>query len=313
MDYNAETMVIAGGGPAGLTAAIYAARAGISPLVFEGLVPGGQLAQEELIENYPGFPDGVSGPELAAAMRRQAERFGARFRPGEEISGFERAPGWRILVKTSSGESVLAKTLIGATGSRPRRLGIPGESDYIGRGVSYCAVCDAAFFKGMDVAVVGGGTSGLAAARHLSRLCKSVVVISDSPPEAEARLVKAFDGDPSVTIRLRARATGIVGDGSRVTAVRIADSSEAGEIPVSGVFVAVGQTPSVDWARGQVELDRHGRIHSWGGGTNVPGVFAAGDACEPFLRQVVTAAASGAIAATSAMRYLSRLNAEGHS
>ncbi|MBR1836095.1 MAG: FAD-dependent oxidoreductase, partial [Kiritimatiellae bacterium] len=284
-----ENMIVAGGGPAGLSAAIYAGRAGLSPLVFEGVAPGGQLAREERIDNYPGFPDGVSGAELAAAMRKQAERFGARFEPGVELAGFERAPGWSIDVRTGDGRTIRTRTLVGATGSSPRKLAIPGEAKYTGRGVSYCATCDGAFFRGRHVVVVGGGTAGLAAVRVLSPLCASVVVVSDSPPESEARIANAFGPGSNVKLLTRRRAAEVLGDGAKVTGIRVTGAEGSETVSADGVFVAVGQTPSVAWGGGQLELDRHGRIRTWGGATNVPGVFAAGDACEPVLRQVVTA------------------------
>ena len=302
---NTEKMVIAGGGPAGLTAAIYAGRAGVAPLVLEGVAPGGQLAQLERIDNYPGFPKGVSGFELAQAMREQAERFGARFRPGEELAALETAPDGSPVAVTDGGERIAARTLVAATGTRPRRLGVPGEDAFSGRGVSYCATCDGAFFKGREVAVAGGGAEALGAALYLARLCSKVhLVFPEAEPAANAAVVAAVRANDRIETLAGTAVREVVGAGRAVAALRVADAAGERELPVAGLFVALGAGPATDWAGGLLERESDGRLRVRGGATSLPGVFAAGDVCAPFLRQVVTAAADGCVAATAALRFL---------
>ena len=301
-----EKMVIAGGGPAGLTAAVYAGRAGIAPLVLEGVAPGGQLAQLEKIDNYPGFPKGVSGFELAQAMREQAERFGARFRPGEELAAIEAGPdGALAAVTTDGGERIAARTLVAATGTRPRRLGVPGEDAFSGRGVSYCATCDGAFFKGREVAVAGGGAEALGAALYLARLCSKVrLVFPEAEPSGAAAAVAAVRANDRIETLSGTTVREVLGEGRAMRALRVANAAGEREISVAGLFVALGSGPATDWAGGLLEFEPDGRLRTRGGATSLPGVFAAGDVCAPFLRQVVTAAADGCVAATAAVRFL---------
>ncbi|MBQ9727659.1 MAG: FAD-dependent oxidoreductase [Kiritimatiellae bacterium] len=304
-----EKIVIAGGGPAGLSAAIYAARAGVSPLVLEGVAPGGQLAQAGRIDNYPGFPDGIGGAELAAAMRAQAGRLGARFRFGEELASFQVAAGGAVAAAvTDGGDIVETAAIVAATGTAPRRLGLDSERRLAGRGVSYCATCDGAFFRGRAVAVAGIGAPALRAALYLAPLCASVTVVpvgGGTPPRtllAQARAlpnVRFEDGAARIE-ELRE------GDGRRLRAAVVRDAAGAArEIPCDGLFVELGAEPSVAWAGDRVPREADGRLRvAARGATGVPGLFAAGDAVEPFLRQVCTAVASGAVAATAALRYL---------
>ena len=310
-----EKLVIAGGGPAGLSAAIYAGRAGLSPLVLEGVAMGGRLAELERIDNYPGFPEGIAAPDLALAMRAQAERFGARFRPGESLASLAPAPegDGLLAIATDAGATLLARTAVLATGTRPRRLGVPGEDLLSGRGVSYCATCDGAFFKDRPVAVAGGGPEGLAAALYLSRLCPRVDLLFPEPaPTAPERLVSAARANDRIAFHPATAVLEVLPtDGPRrsVRALRVApadDPAAASELPVNGIFVALGAGPASEWARGVLDLEPDGRVRiDARGAASLPGVFAAGDLVEPFLRQIATAVASGAVAATSAIRYLS--------
>ncbi len=302
-----ERMVIAGGGPAGLSAAIYAARAGLAPVVLEGAAPGGQLGQLERIDNYPGFAEGVGGADLALAMRAQAERFGARLRPGEEAASLAAEPGGPLAIGTAGGETLRARTLVVATGTRPRRLGVPGEAAFEGRGVSYCATCDGAFFKGREVAVAGGGPEAFGAALYLARLCSRVILlVPDATPAADPRVVAAARANAAVEVRQGARVLEVLGEGRAVRALRVADAAGAeSERPVAGLFVALGAGPALDWTGGLLAREPDGRLRSGpDGATSLPGVFAAGDVAEPALRQVATAVAGGAVAATSAIRFL---------
>ena len=301
-----ERIAVAGGGPAGLSAAIYAARAGLAPVVLEGAVPGGQLGQLERVDNYPGFAGGIGGADLALAMRAQAERFGARLRPGEEAVSLAAAPDGALEIGTSGGETLRARTLVVATGVRPRRLGVPGEAAFEGRGVSYCATCDGAFFKGRGVAVAGGGPEAFGAALYLARLCSKVtLLVPDGAPAADARVVAAARANATVEIREGARVLEVLGEGRAVRALRVAEGGAERELPVAGLFVALGAGPALDWTGGLLAREPDGRLRAGpDGATSVPGVFAAGDVVEPALRQVATAVAGGAVAATSAIRYL---------
>ena len=311
---DAGRMVVAGGGPAGLSAAIYAARAGLAPVVLEGAAPGGQLAQIERIDNYPGFAEGVGGADLALAMRAQAERLGARLRPGDEAASLAVLPDGSLAIGTAGGETLRARTLVVATGTRPRRLGVPGEAAFEGRGVSYCATCDGAFFKGREVAVAGGGPEAFGAALYLARLCPRVTILFPEPePAARGPAVDAVRANPAIGIRAATRVLEVLGEGRAVRALRVADAAGAeGELPVAGLFVALGAGPALDWTGGLLAREPDGRLRAGpDGATSVPGVFAAGDVAEPRLRQVATAVAGGAVAATAAIRYLSEHPARG--
>ena len=303
-----EKIVIAGGGPAALAAAIYAGRAGAAPLVLEGVAPGGQLAQADRIENYPGFPDGIGGAELAAAMRAQAERCGARFRFGEELASFRTAPDGAVCAAvTDADEPIGAAAIVAATGTAPRRLGLESERRLAGRGVSYCATCDGAFFRGHAVAVAGIGAPALRAALYLAPLCASVTILpvgGDAPPRTLLAQARAL---PNVRFDQAAAIADVLGaEERRVRGVAVRDAGGATrEIPCDGLFVALGAEPSLAWADDRVAREPDGRPRADArGATNVPGLFVAGDLAEGFLRQVATAVASGAVAATAALRYL---------
>lgn len=302
-----EKIVVAGGGPAGLAAAVYAARAGVRPLVLEGVAPGGQLAQAGRIENYPGFPEGIGGAELAAAMRAQAERLGARFRFGEELASFRVAEDGAVAAAVTDGDEVLeTAAIVAATGTVPRKLGLDAERRLAGRGVSYCATCDGAFFRGREVAVAGAGAPALRAVQYLAPLCASVAVLpvgGGTPPQTLLAQVRAL---PNVRFEEdAAQVADLLEDGGRLRAALVRDAAGAErEIPCDGLFVELGAEPSLAWTGGRVPRGPDGRLADDRGATRVPGLFLAGDAAEPFLRQVCTAVASGAVAATSALRYL---------
>lgn len=300
-------MIIIGGGPAGYTAALYAARAGLCALVLERLAPGGQMALTHQIDNYPGFPDGVDGFTLADSMKNQAERFGVQTKLAEvkSLSLLENPK----LIKTAN-ESFLAKTVVLAMGANPRELGAQNETELVGRGVSYCAACDGMFYRGKTVAVVGGGDTAAVDALLLSRVAKKVVIIHRRDTLRATKiyhepLLKAenveFCWDSVVTELLHDEKI----SGVRLRNVKTGDFSE---IAVDGVFVSVGRKPATELLQGQIELDESGYVIAGENTkTNIDGVFAVGDIRTKSLRQVVTAVADGAVAVHSAEEYLSKL------
>lgn len=299
-------IIIVGGGPAGLTAALYCRRAGYTVTVFEGGLPGGKLNTTLEIDNYPGTP-GTEGPSLAMTMLSQAEESGANI-VYEPVVGIS-LDGVTKTVTTDS-DSYTCRALIIASGSDNRKLGVPGEERLAGRGVSYCATCDGGFFKGLDVAVCGGGDTALEDAQYLAQICNKVYLIHRRNEfRGSAANVERTKAKPNVEFVLSATVSEIEG-GDKVESVRVrrADGSEF-TLPVSAVFVAIGGTPITSFIPagtialapdGSIEVDEHMR-------TSVPGVFAAGDVRNTPLRQIVTATADGALAAASAGRYLSEV------
>jgi len=302
-----ESMIIIGGGPAGYTAAIYAARSDLKPLLIEGKMPGGQLTTTSEVENFPGFPKGVQGGELTSMMRAQADRFGTRFVSDEVISvDFSSQP---LIVRTADG-SYESQTVIIATGASATRLGIPSEQEYYGRGVSACATCDGFFFKGKKIAVVGGGDSAMEEATFLTRFAESVtVIVRKDELRASKIMQERAKANPKISFVWNSEVREVLGDGTRVTAIRLFNNktNDIADLPIEGVFVAIGHKPSADAFKGQIELDEKGYIvtrpHSTQ--TNVEGVFAAGDVADPHYRQAITAAGSGCTAAIEAERFLS--------
>ncbi len=303
-------VIIIGSGPAGLTAAIYAARANLSPVLFEGLQPGGQLMITTDVENFPGFPEGVQGPELMDLMRRQAERFGTEL-VSEEVTRVRLEPrAHEVWVGEHRRE---ASTVIVSTGATARYLGIPGEEDLKGRGVSACATCDGFFFRQKDVFVVGGGDSAMEEATYLAGICRSVIVVHRrlefraSPymvDRARERENIRFELE-QIPVRLEAS-----GDGTfRAAVLRNVSTGEERTVEADGFFVAVGHTPNTEVFRGQLELDETGYIVTAPGSTatSVEGVFAAGDVQDRIYRQAVTAAGTGCMSALEAQRYLETL------
>jgi len=299
-----EDVIILGTGPAGLTAALYAARADLHPLVLTGTEVGGQAALTDRIENYPGFPEGVGGTELAELFQKNAERFGARleYDAATEVN-LSQSP---YLVKTYS-KKFLAKTLILTTGARSNKLGIPGENEFRGRGVSYCATCDGWFFKEKKVAVVGGGDSALEEAIFLTRYATAVTLIHRRDTlRAGAILQKRANDNPRIRFVWDTVITDIEGvDGvAKIRLKNVKDSKES-EMDIDGVFVFIGHTPNTELFQSQLELDEKGYIVVDNRfRTKIPGVFAAGEVCDPHYRQVVTSAGMGAAAAIEATRFL---------
>lgn len=300
-------LVVVGSGPAGYTAAVYAARAGLAPVVYESSVElGGALMQTTEVENFPGFPDGVMGPDLMMLMRSQAERFGAVLVPDDVVS--VDLTGELKSVSTTTG-SVLARTVVLAMGSAYRRLGVPGEDALSGRGVSWCATCDGAFFRDKEVVVVGGGDSAMEEASFLSRMVSKVTIIHRRETLRASRIMQDRVRDNAkVELLLGSTVDEFVGDG-RLEGVRVRVGGEPRLLPASGAFVAVGHEPRSVLVRGQVDLDEQGYVLTRGhsSSTNVPGVFACGDLVDHTYRQAITAAGSGCMAALDAERYLSGL------
>ena len=303
MEQNADVLIV-GGGPAGYTAALYAARSGLTTLVLEGTAPGGQLAAAESVENYPGEPQAVKGWYLAERMRQGAERSGAATVLARVTA--LRLPGPKKLAETEAG-TFAGRALIYAAGAFPRRLGILGEERLLGRGVSFCAACDGAFFRERDVAVVGGGNSAVSEALTLSRLCRQVTVVHRRDTlRAERQGVQALEQAGNVRFLWNAAVEAITGD-KAVAGLQYRDlvSGRQALLPCAGVFVAIGRQPETTLLAGQLPLDPAGYVSAdETTATAVPGVFAAGDVRSKRLRQVVTAAADGAVAAHMAAAYL---------
>jgi thioredoxin reductase (NADPH) len=303
-----ENLVIVGGGPAGYTAALYAARAELEPLVIEGFAWGGQLQNTTDVENYPGYPEGVMGPEMMQQFRTQAERFGTRF-VSDDATEVEFADGGIHTVRVGKDE-YRARAVILSMGAEPKRLGIPGEQELGGRGVSTCGVCDGAFFKGEDVAVIGGGDSAMEDSIFVSKFADKLTVVHRRPEFRASKIMeeRARERDnidfltPYVPVEFAA------GDDGKIAQVRLqhAETGEPKELEVGGAFVAIGHTPMSQLVEGKVELDDNGyvQVEEPSTKTNVRGVFAVGDLVDHIYRQAVTAAGSGCKGALDAEWYL---------
>jgi thioredoxin reductase (NADPH) len=302
-------VAILGGGPAGLTSAIYASRARLSTILVEKNYPGGQVMMCENIENYPGYTANTSGFELCNSMKEQAEKFGTEIRLSE-VSGLELSGSEKVL-KTTDGGEIRAKTIILSLGAHPRRLGVPGEAEFIGRGVSYCAVCDAAFFKDKKLAVIGGGDSAVEDSNFLTRYASNVTIIHRRDKFRAQRIIqeRALE-NPTIVVQWNSVVKSIGGK-DNVDHVVLEDvlTKEQVHMPVDGVFVLIGLDPNTKLLNGQITLDEMGYIITDENmRTNIPGVFAAGDVRKKLLRQIVTACADGAIAATAAEKYIEDAN-----
>ena len=301
-------LLILGAGPAGLAAALYAARADLQPVVLTGPELGGQVAITYMVENYPGFPEGVEGPDLVARFKEQAEKFGAQLVLDTATAvDFSQRP---FRIQTTKTEYT-ADTVIIATGATAKQLEVPGEEEFIGTGVSYCATCDGHFFKGMDVMVVGGGDSALEEALFLTRYANTVTVVHRRDAlRAGPLLQKRARSHPKIRFLLESVVTDILGD-DVVESVRLrhVSSGETSELPVSGVFIFIGHHPNTDLFEDQLELDARGYVitdkHMR---TNIPGVFAAGEVADSRYRQVITSAGMGAAAAMEVTHYLENLS-----
>lgn len=298
-------VVIIGSGPAGLTAALYAARANLEPLVIRGLQPGGLIATTSEVENYPGFPDVVGGYDLAQKMEDQAARFGTRYMDAVvERVDFSQRP---FSLSTDSGEVITADSVIISTGASPRKLGVPGEQKLANRGVSYCATCDGFFFRGKRVVVVGGGNSALDEGLFLTRYVTELVIIHRRDQlRADPILQERAFSNPKVRFIWDSTVSEILG-GESVTGVRIKNlkTGAESELPTDGVFPYIGHLPNTDLFKGQINLDEGGYILTDGRTrTNIPGVFAAGDVVDHIYRQAITAAGEGCMAAMEATWFL---------
>ncbi len=306
-DTSVYDLIVIGGGPAGLTAALYASRNGLDPLVFTGHMPGGQIANTERMENYPGFPEGISGPDLAQRMVEQVTKFGpTMLQEGVRTADFSVRP---FEIASSSG-TYKAHAVIIATGSFPRRLGIKGESEFFGRGVSTCATCDGFFYRDRRVVVIGGGDSAIEEGLFLTKFASEVIVIHrrDELRASEILQKRAF-ANPTIRFVWDSVVDEILGE-QTVTAVRVQNvkTGETSLIDTDGVFVYVGLVPATKIFRGQLELDSSGYIVTDRLlRASVPGVYAAGDVQSPSFRQAVIAAGSGAMAAMEVDRYLAEI------
>jgi thioredoxin reductase (NADPH) len=311
-----RNLIIIGSGPAGYTAATYAARANLKPLVIEGVQSGGALMTTTEVENFPGFPDGIMGPELMDAMRKQAERFGAEFIT-DDATRVELVdtgvPGSGAASTVWVGDTAYrARAVILATGSAWRPLGVPGEQEYLGHGVSSCATCDGFFFRGHDIVVVGGGDSAMEEANFLTRFANSVTIVHRRDEfRASKIMADRVLANEKIKVEWNSVVEEILGADGKVTGVRLRNThtSESKVLDVTGVFVAIGHDPRSELFRGQVELDDNGyvKVDSPTTRTNVPGVFAAGDLVDHTYRQAITAAGSGCAAALDAERFIATL------
>jgi len=298
-------LIVIGSGPAGYTAAVYAARAQLAPLVFEGSQFGGALMTTTEVENFPGFTDGIMGPELMDQMRGQAKRFGADLR-SEDVDSVELTG--RIKEVTANGVTHRSRAVILAMGAAARYLGVPGEQELLGRGVSACATCDGFFFRDKPIAVIGGGDSAMEEATFLTRFGSSVTIVHRRDEFRSSRIMlERARNDPKMRWELNKAVIEVVGENG-VSALRLKDTmtGEESTLEVSGMFVAIGHDPRSALVRGQVDLDNEGYVKTQAPTTytNIPGVFAAGDLVDHTYRQAITAAGSGCSAAIDAERWL---------
>ena len=307
-EFEKTKCLIIGSGPAGYTAAIYAARADLKPIVYEGLQPGGQLTITTEVENFPGYPDGITGPEMMEQLKKQAQRFGTDVRWGivNEVDFSERP----FKISADDGKKILADTVIIATGASAKWLGIESEKKYNGQGVSACATCDGFFYRGKDVAIVGGGDTAAEEATYLAKLCKKVYMIvrRDELRASKAMQEKVFN-TPNIEILWNHTTKEILGNFSGVNGVLLTNTKtgEDKQIDIHGFFVAIGHSSNTELFKDQIKLDEMDYIITTPGSTqtNIEGVFAAGDVQDHHYRQAITAAGSGCMAAIEAERFLS--------
>ncbi len=304
-----KKLIIVGSGAAGYTAAIYAARANLTPLVLDGVQPGGQLTLTTEIENFPGFPTGITGPELMDGMRRQAERFGARF-VMDSVASAEFG-GRPLHLTLAGGQMLAADAVIIATGATPKYLGLPSEQQLIGHGVSACATCDGAFYRNEPIAVVGGGDTAMEEALFLTRFASRITVIHRRD---QFRASPIMAGRVLQHSKIEVRWNSVVEEvldvaRQEVTGLRLkhVQTGARSTLAVKGLFVAIGYQPNTAPFRGQLDTDAAGYVRTTGVRTSRPGVFAAGDVQDPTYRQAITAAGSGCMAALEAQRYLEEL------
>ena len=298
--------LIIGSGPAGFTAAIYASRANLSPIVYEGIEPGGQLTTTTDIENFPGYPEGISGTAMMADLKKQAQRFGADVRFGIVTDiDFDVRP---FVVTVDGEKKIEADALIVATGASAKYLGLESEMKFRGQGVSACATCDGFFYRKQNVAVVGGGDTACEEATYLASICKQVYLIVRKPfLRASKAMQERVFNTPNIKVMFEYNTVEVLGDEDGVTGARLRHTSgEETTIDIMGFFLAIGHHPNTELFKGELELDEEGYIKTIPGTskTNIEGVFAAGDVKDPHYRQAITAAGSGCIAALDCERYL---------
>ena len=312
MENNILDCVIVGSGPSGFTAAIYAARADLKPELYTGMQPGGQLTTTTDVDNFPGYPNGVEGPEMMVDLQKQAERFDTKIHY-EMISKveFSREKGG-IHKLWASEKEILAKTVIVSTGATAKYLGLEDEKKYAGGGVSACATCDGFFYKGKEVIVVGAGDTAAEEAIYLANICSKVtMLVRKDYFRASKTMVHRLEKISNIEVKFNHELIGIKGENGLVERAVVINnqSQQTSEIPVHGIFIAIGHKPNTEIFQGQIDLDENGYIITEGKSskTNLPGVFAAGDVQDSFYRQAITAAGSGCMAAIDAERYLSDL------
>lgn len=299
--------LIIGSGPAGYTAAIYASRAGLNPIMYQGPQPGGQLTITNDVENFPGYPDGVQGPEMMQDLEKQARRFGTDVRYGLATKvDFSTSPKKVFIDDT---HEIHAEAVIIATGASAKWLGLPSEEKFNGRGVSACAVCDGFFFRNQEVAIVGGGDTAAEEATYLANLCSKVhMIVRRDELRASQIMQKRVTSNPKIEVHWNSETQEILGDDAGVTSAKIKNvkTGEEKTIPVTGFFVAIGHKPNTDIFKGFLDMDEAGYLITEKGSsrTNIEGVFASGDAQDNIYRQAVTAAGSGCMAALDAERWL---------
>ncbi len=309
MEEQKAKVVIIGSGPSGYTAGIYASRANLSPILFEGLQPGGQLTQTTDVENFPGYPEGIQGMEMMEQLKAQAQRFGTEFRPKVVTAvDLSKRP---FAVEDEDGNTIFAETLIISTGATAKYLGLPDEDKYRGMGVSACATCDGFFYRKKSVAVVGGGDTACEEALYLSTLAKKVyMIVRKDYLRASDVMRRRVAERENIEVLFNTNTVNLFGEDGVEGATLVrhlgSDKEEVFTIEIDGFFLAIGHKPNTDFLRGQLELDSEGYIKTFGGttATSVEGVFAAGDVADPIYRQAITAAGTGCRAALDAERFL---------
>jgi thioredoxin reductase (NADPH) len=305
-DQKIENVIIIGSGPAGLTSAIYTARANLEPLMIEGEEAGGQLMITTEVENYPGFEHGVTGPELIAVMRKQAERFGTRFITRNVTKVDFSARPFKVWI----GDKVyLGKSVIISTGASAKYLGLPTEKQYMNRGVSACATCDGAFFRGQEIAVVGGGDTAMEEAQFLTRFATKVHVIHRRDHfRASKIMAERTMKNPKIQVHWNSEVVEVLGDGKGMTGLKVRNDLDGSikDMPFTGLFIAIGHKPTTDLFKGILDMDETGYLITQPNSTytNIEGVFAAGDVQDHVYRQAITAAGTGCMAAIDAERWL---------
>lgn len=304
---NAIKVLIIGSGPAGYTAAIYAARAGLKPVLYTGGQPGGQLTTTNDVENFPGYPDGINGPQMMVDLQKQAERFGTKVNYGL-VTAVDFS-GYPLKVTVDEKHEVIAESVIIATGATAKYLGLPSETEYYNKGVSACAVCDGYFYRGKEVAVVGAGDSAAEEATYLANLCTKVhLIVRREEMRASKIMQQRVFSKPNIEIHWNTETEEIVGNGDAVTAMRLKNNKtgEVREIPVQGFFLAIGHKPNTDIFAKYIEMDETGyiKVQPSSTKTNVAGVFAVGDAADKVYRQAITAAGTGCMGALDAEKFL---------